>query len=195
MDRDLESAFREDYSSLCRYVYRIIADPEDAAEIVQETFLRFHRMRAKCGQACDRVLLYRVARNLAIDCLRRRQTRKRHHDAETRILEMPTVESTEDTLMGQELRDQLQIALRSLKPKEAEAVILRYEGHSYGDIALILEIQPNSVGPMITRGLGKLREAWAAISDGSELTVRIAPATDAPAERKSRPGTRTRSAG
>jgi|SRR5689334_3005152 len=163
MDNDLESVFRENYSGLCRYAYRIVSDPDDAAEIVQETFLRFHRMRDHDSSAPDRVLLYRVTRNLAIDCLRRKQTRRRHLEFNAHVLVIPAAESTEEQLIAQECREQLHRALQSLKPRDVETITLRSEGHSYNDIALILDIPPASVGPTVTRALRKLRDAYLAL--------------------------------
>jgi RNA polymerase sigma-70 factor (ECF subfamily) len=171
MDKDLELIFREDYAGLCRYTCRIVSNPDDAVEIVQETFLRFHRMRARYTSAPDRVLLYRIARNLAIDCLRRGQTRKRQMELHGHILVMPVVESTEEQLMAQESREQLRLALQSLKPKDAECLTLRNEGHCYVDIALILDIHPGSVGPTITRALRKLRNAYLALTEKPECTA------------------------
>lgn len=196
MDQDLESTFREDYAGLCRYAYRIVSDPDDAAEVVQETFLRFHRMRDQRGSAPDRVLLYRVARNLAIDCLRRKQTRRRHLERHAHVLVLPQAESTEERLIEQERRRQLHKALQCLKPRDVEAITLRSEGLSYSDIALVLDLHPGSVGPTITRALRKLRDAYLALSQEGEDPSRRVKAAETPLTESERPfRIRTRSAG
>ena len=163
IDNEFDSLVRREYEGLCRYAWRIVHNPEDATEIVQETFLRFHRMRATeeaPRQIQIRVLLYRVTRNLAIDCMRRRITRRRFEESSARVLIMPVRESAEQELLADERHGQLREALKRLKPKEVECLALKSEGHSYGDIALILNIHAGSVGPTITRALRRLRTAY-----------------------------------
>ncbi len=166
---EFDSLFRRDYPGLCRYAWRIVHNQEDAAEIVQETFLRFHAMRTR-GETSEasRVLLYRIARNLAIDCLRRRTTRKRYEATNARIVMMPLRETVEQELLTNERHSHLRDALRQLKSREVECLALKNEGHSYGDIAQILNIHPGSVGQTITRALRKLRVAYLELTRARE---------------------------
>ena len=80
MTRDQATAaepfLRQEYDALCRYVHRIVGDREDSIELVQEACLRFCETRGgAAGEEHERALLFRIARNLAIDLIRRRQTR------------------------------------------------------------------------------------------------------------------------
>ena len=165
LDRELEALFGREYAGLCRYAYRIVKDPEDAADVVQETFLRFCRIwRAEGVRVADRALLYSLARNLAIDCERRARTRQRLAPAAGNLLVMPAARSPEEACLEQERRTQLKEALGTLNPRELGCLTLRHNGLSYQEIAKALAVNPGSIGPTIARALRKLRDTYAALS-------------------------------
>jgi RNA polymerase sigma factor (sigma-70 family) len=75
-----ESAIAELYRRYGHAVYRraqtLLGHPEDAREIMQETFCQFVHGRARFeGRSSAFTYLYRIATNLSIDALRRRKTR------------------------------------------------------------------------------------------------------------------------
>jgi RNA polymerase sigma factor (sigma-70 family) len=167
-DNNLESMFSRDYAGICRYAHRIVNDPDDAAEIAQETFLRMQQVRGPASFSLgDRVLLYRVARNLSIDHLRRKQTRRRYAEADGQIPVLQAERSSEEELLAEERRAQVQLALRTLSPRDAKCLALRNAGHSYDELAAILNIHPGSVGPTVTRALRRLRQAYFAATTGT----------------------------
>jgi RNA polymerase sigma-70 factor (ECF subfamily) len=54
----------------------------------------------------------------------------------------------------------LRQALRSLPPQQRAAVVLRYYADAdYDEIAHAIDVEPSSVGPILTRARSKLREA------------------------------------
>src|SRR6266536_5525970 len=56
--------------------YRMLGSPEDAEDVVQETFLRAWRRRETFrGQATVRAWLYGIATNASLDLLERRSRR------------------------------------------------------------------------------------------------------------------------
>ena len=167
VDPEFDALVRRDYDGLSRYVRRIVRNPDDAVEIVQETFLRFYRLRARqevCEMEHATVLLFRMARNLAIDCVRRRAAVKRYTESYASLLIMPTPQSAEQDMLADEMFAQLDEALQHLQPREIECLVLKHEGRSYTEIALILDIRVSSVGPTITRAVRKLRTAWLQLS-------------------------------
>ncbi len=174
VDPEFDALVRRDYEGMCRYVWRIVRNPDDAVDIVQETFLRFYRLRARqavCRMDQASVLLYRMARNLAIDCVRRRAAVKRYTEFHPNLLRMSTPHSAEQEMLAEELFAQLDEALQGLQPREIECLALKQEGRSYEEIALILDIRAGSVGPTITRAVRKLRAAL-------QLSSPKAPAED-----------------
>jgi RNA polymerase sigma factor (sigma-70 family) len=164
----LESIFSSNYAALRRYAQRIVNDREEAAEIAQETFLRLQQiLEAGNSAPAETVFLYRVARNLAIDSVRRRLTRRRFETTDGRIMSSAAEKSTEDELLEQEERTRIRQALRVLRPRDAECLALRNRGCSYGEVAQILHIHPASVGPTVSRALRRLRQAYFGLTTGT----------------------------
>jgi RNA polymerase sigma factor (sigma-70 family) len=161
-DQDIEEVFRREYPGLCRYVYRFVRNFDEAADIVQEAFLRYCKLDAvRTGEAADRALLYTLARNRAIDLLRRVETRRRScHNS----FSLAAPKTPEECFLEHERQRIMEAALRSLKPRELECLILRHSGLSYREIAGILALRPNSVGPTIARAVERLRETYASLS-------------------------------
>jgi RNA polymerase sigma factor (sigma-70 family) len=160
-DDNLESMFCRDYDGVCRYAWRIVNDRDDAAEIAQETFLRMQQMRgAERFGPSDRALLYRVARNLAIDHVRRKHTRRRYAWKDMRVPITAAEKSTEEELVAREQCSRVHRALRTLSSRDAKCLALKNAGHSYDEMAAILNIHPGSVGPTVTRALRRLRQAY-----------------------------------
>jgi RNA polymerase sigma factor (sigma-70 family) len=150
--------FLRECDGLARYVYRIVRDTADAQDVVQEAFLRFYRLRAtEERRGSDRGLLYRLARNLAIDTLRERN---RVGLLSIDVVSMPSG-SPEDVLVVKEQRELCQQALSLLSQREQECLSLRYAGLSYADIASVLNLNPHSVGQVLARALQTFKRRYA----------------------------------
>jgi RNA polymerase sigma-70 factor (ECF subfamily) len=150
--------FLRECEGLGRYVYRIVWDVDDSADIVQESFLRFYTLRAKednCGN--DRALLFRLARNLAIDCVRERKKVQR---LPGNVIHLAPA-SPEDLAAEQEQNKMVHSVLKSLNQRERECLSLRNSGLSYGEIATILNVKSNCVGQVLARALRSFRKRYA----------------------------------
>src|SRR5215470_10429552 len=70
--------FNEFYPNLCRFLEALVGVRSIAQELAQETFLQLYRKGVNSIPAAEvRFWLYRVAKNLALNELSRRQTRTR----------------------------------------------------------------------------------------------------------------------
>ncbi len=66
--------FENHQREILTYLYRLLRDHEAARDLAQETFLRVFRARGQLGQIENpRAWLYRIATNLALTNLKRRQ--------------------------------------------------------------------------------------------------------------------------
>lgn len=166
----LETLFRLQQQPLCRYVYQIVGSRDDAIEVVQECFLRLWRSGYPLeGPALELSYLYKLARNLAIDFLRRNQVRTRYAgrpDVTRNVLVLPV--TPEDEIIDRERDGLARAALARLGPKQRELLTLRASGFSYDEIADIAGVCRGSVGQTITRSLRKCRMVY------EELTERRA---------------------
>lgn len=158
----IETFFRQEYQGLYRYVYSLTRSPDDSLEVVQEAFLRFCRL-ARDGEVRqnERALLFRLARNLSIDLLRRANIRESHarelQSGNLIVLHLAPVKTPEEILLEKERQQNVARALGLLNKKEQECLALRRCGLSYQEVAEILNMNPQSVGQTIARALRKFR--------------------------------------
>ena len=161
-------AFDEVYSRFAALVYnlclRMSGSPEEAEDLTQEIFLRIHRNLGRFnGKSSLKTWIYRITLNYC----RSKLSVKKH-----RYPTAPLAEETEEG--GVHLTDQARgpeeralahdaarhvtLALRQVKPKFREAVVLRdIEGMSYDEIADILGVRIGTVRSRIARGRDRLR--------------------------------------
>ncbi len=157
-------------------VYRLLNDPADASDVVQEVFLKvFRKIGLFRGQSSLKTWVYRIAVNEAHNhrrwfCRHRRQEIGLERDQED--------QGYQDTLSDpgrspyqiaaeEEAQRILEAAMQGLSPTFREAVVLRdIEDLSYEEIAEILQINIGTVKSRIMRGRESLRHA---------LTARVAP--------------------
>lgn len=148
---------------------RLTGNPDDAAELVQDTFLRAFRAWSKFRKESQTYTwLYRILINLNKDRLARISRRRDREQpleaipgdlvAEGGSAEQDPVRSAEIT----ELRTSLAEAIESLPPGYRECVVLRdVEGLSYDEIADAMEITVEAVRSRLARARQQLRQRLA----------------------------------
>jgi RNA polymerase sigma-70 factor (ECF subfamily) len=167
-----QEAFRmlvEQHSrSVFNVAYRIVGNPADAEEAVQETFLRvFKRIDGFEERARFSTWLYRVAANAAMDLVRKRQrhaTREADiEDQEGQLLPFSTNSPGPDRVaQGGQISDRVSAALERLTPGERAAFTLRHlQGLSIREIGEALDMQSNAVKNAIFRAVQKMRRELA----------------------------------
>ncbi len=150
---------------LGRYVRRILGRNEQAADdVVQEVFLKAYiNLRDFDGRRAFGPWIYRIARNEAINVLRKKKVEAPLVTGDDAIL---LLERMSDHITAQELYDrarmgeQIGAAIHSMDPRYREALMLRYlEDKGYDEIADILELPRGTVATLISRGTKQLRAA------------------------------------
>ena len=161
---------RQEYESLCRYVYRLVGNRDDALEIVQDTCLRFCESGASADNS-NRALLFRIARNLSIDLLRKRNVRRINEGEVERgnVLIMPR-DNPEQQLLKQERERLLSEVFESMEERQRECLMLRGSGRSYAEIADVLGLSPESIGPTLGRALRKFRILYEELAQARRVT-------------------------
>jgi RNA polymerase sigma-70 factor (ECF subfamily) len=145
---------------LLRFVGRYGLDRarNGAQDIVQEVFLRLLEEGRELGKIENLASwLYRVARNLAVDEVRKETRMERRHELaaapEVQALPVPTVERQETGAIVAE-------KLLGLPPNQRDVLILKVqEGKSYREIAEITGLSTANVGYLIHHGLKSLAKA------------------------------------
>lgn len=167
-----EAAFRLLYRRYDRRLLGLlvpyVGDPGLAEDLLQETFLRLFRQRAAYEpRGAFRTWLFAIARNLALDQLRRRRSLRESPGAsedESRVgadpEELPDpAPGVLGVLAGREAATALRAALLDL-PEVDRAVILlsRLEGLQYREIAEVLGSTEGAVKVRAHRALLALRK-------------------------------------
>jgi len=167
--------------------YRLLNDPADASDVVQEVFLKIFRNVGNFrGDSSLRTWVYRIAVN---ESHNRRRWLFRHRRGETGLedtfdesesREKPLMDSGEtpfDFTMNREAQVLLEDALASINPVFRTALVLReIEDMSYEEIAEILEVSIGTVKSRIVRGREALRRNLATRLEPA-AAVQLAPGT------------------
>jgi len=140
-----------------RYVAALLRDPDDAEDVTQTTFLKLLTSldRYEPGEAPFEAWLLRVARNAALDELRRRRAATAAQLAEGD----GAVELDPDARTGR-----IADALASLPPAQRDVLVLRHlAGLSPVEIAERLDRSEAAVNTLHHRGSANLRDALTAV--------------------------------
>jgi RNA polymerase sigma-70 factor (ECF subfamily) len=164
-DRD-EAALREVIDTYGGAVYgvarRIVAEPGLAEEVAQDVFLAIWRRPGAYdpGRGSLQGFLLGVARNKAIDLVRREESLKRTRSALESEFDPATEEAPSD--IGFEDRDEVRAALAQLSDVQRQAIVLAYfGGRSYREVAVELQIPEGTAKTRLRDGLIRLRELMA----------------------------------
>lgn len=174
--RGNEGAFRE---LIRRYerpvfslIYRMVRDSAAAEDLSQDAFIKVlnnldkYRPEFKFSS-----WLFKIANNVAIDALRKRQLDTISMDGSPHAGTASEVEASSfelsdgaesplDELASRELGEIIEQAIAKLRPEYRNCIMLRHvEGRSYEEIAATLDLPLGTVKTYIHRARHQLREA------------------------------------
>lgn len=159
--------------SVFRLAYRLTGRPDDAEDVVQETFLKvFRSIDTFEERARFDTWLYRVTSNSAMDLIRRRQ----RHDSRAAPLDqagaglpLEAAIPGPDHLAGsRQLGGRIAAAMEQLTPGERAAFCLRHvDGLSIAEIGETLGLRASAVKNAIFRAVQKMRQQLAPVSETS----------------------------
>ena len=160
-ESDLKRLFLKHAKTLQGLLTRKVRDPQLAADLVQESFLRLAEQQSRERIDNTPAYLYRTAHNLMIDHVRQQQRRKTDsvpHEALEGIVEgRPGLE--ENAAAEQHMR-RLRAALAELPPRTREVFRLnRLEGMTHAEVARHLDISDSSVQKHLSRALAYVMQS------------------------------------
>ena len=141
------------YAYLCRSLF----DRDLAAEVLQDTFLRLHRVRTRYAVG-PRVLpwVLTIAGNLRRD-LQRRRRRRKESPTEPSLLE--TAPAPEAQTPDADLAASLLAAVRALPPGQRDVILLhKYEGLPFEEVARVTGSTVGAAKLRAFRGYETLRK-------------------------------------
>jgi RNA polymerase sigma-70 factor (ECF subfamily) len=153
-------------------VFRMVRDRELAEDLTQDTFVKvLSHLDRYSSEFKFSSWLFKIANNVAIDHLRRRQLDTVSMDGSPNAMTSDALEATRfdvaaqtetalDEMEARELGTAIERAIAQLRPEYRSCILLRHvEGRSYEEIATTLDLPLGTVKTYIHRARHELRRA------------------------------------
>lgn len=168
-DRTEFARLVENFSPMIyRLGLKMLADPQDAEDILQETFIKAYKhLKDFDGRSSLSTWLYRIATNEALMLLRRKRPEDISFDQPLPVEDEPQEPLQivdwcclpEDEFMSAETREQLDAAIEKLPPGLRLVFLLRdVAGLSTREAAEVLNLSEMAVKTRLSRARLRLRE-------------------------------------
>ena len=157
-EKAFEALFRNYYPSLCQSANRLLNDPDEAEETVQNVFISLWEKRENMEiQVSVKSYLYRAVHNAALNRIKHRKVRKQYE--EEQLAMVSHAEPASHLSLENELERQIQDAIEGL-PEQCRLVfkLSRFEELKYAEIAGRLGISVKTVENHMGKALKVLRE-------------------------------------
>jgi len=158
--RAFDALFSECAADVHAYAISLLADRATAEDVTALAFERLYRSRTRLDatRGSPRAWLFSIARNAALDELRRRRRRPELELEEGLAGEPPVGDPLERLARRATVRN----ALAALPIRERELVLLKFHGQlTNGELARALGISESNAGTRLHRALTRLRECCA----------------------------------
>jgi RNA polymerase sigma factor (sigma-70 family) len=150
-----EELYRSSLSDVHAYVGSLLRDAAAAEDITAAAFERAYRRRAAFdpGRGTPRAWIFTIARNAALDELRRRRRT-------TSLLgDVPDDEPAFDDEDQRMMHNSVRIGLGRLEPAQRELILLKFHAQlSNAELARLLGCSVSNAGTRLCRALERLRE-------------------------------------
>jgi RNA polymerase sigma-70 factor (ECF subfamily) len=153
-----EELYRNTFPRVYAYVASLLRDRAAAEDVTALAFERAYRKRSRFSarRGSPEAWVFGIARNAALDELRRLKRRARLESDPADVWSPGPDEQAERAFQREEVR----AALASLDPRDRDLVALKFAGGlSNGEIARVLDISETNVGSRLYRAVEKLRKA------------------------------------
>jgi RNA polymerase sigma factor (sigma-70 family) len=147
-------------AALQKYLRRFTAGSEDVEDLVQEAYVRVCAMSPAHVVDSPRALLFRIARNLAVDRARQRVTRATDDVADFEPLNVSSEEAEPDEQVDVDLRfESFCAAVEGLPPLCRRVFVLRKVYQlSHAEIARELGLSHSTIEKHVAKGLLRCRD-------------------------------------
>jgi RNA polymerase sigma-70 factor (ECF subfamily) len=158
-DAAFDALYRSSRDDVYAYVSGLLRDRSAAEDVTAQAFERAYRRRASFDpeRGTHRAWLFGIARNAALDELRRRS---RHAELVGEPEDAAAGEAHEEAAEAALRRTTLRAALAQLSARERELIALKYfAGLANAEIAAVIGVSESNAGTKLHRAMEKLREA------------------------------------
>jgi RNA polymerase sigma factor (sigma-70 family) len=155
-DSAFDALFRECAEDVHAYAFSLLGNRAAAEDVTALAFERLYRSRLRLDpqRGTARSWLFAIARNAALDELRRRRRQPAEELLEGVLDDAGALAALEDVVRRATVRD----ALAALPLREREIVLLKFHGQlSNGELARALGVSESNAGTRLHRALTRLR--------------------------------------
>jgi RNA polymerase sigma factor (sigma-70 family) len=155
---EIAELYAQYHASLVRLLYRRTGDRDRAEDLAQDVFVK----ALEAPPLNPRPWLFAVALNLARDHGRRSSRQGRRLELYAAEQQAAAPPPADEDVERREREGAVRAALERLTLKDREALLLKAEGCSYGEIAEALGLAPGAIGTTLARARRRLVEAYRA---------------------------------
>ncbi|QWU13698.1 RNA polymerase sigma factor, sigma-70 family [Paenibacillus sophorae] len=151
------SIFYEHYPAVRRKLVALVRDEASADDLAQDVFLRLYRNPPDDPAALG-AWLHRVLTRIGYDFLEK-QARERRLQSKQELMydAEASPPSGEELIMRKLDQEDVREWLDELPERDRQALLLRYSGYSYAEIAGELGVRPPVVGTLLNRATERLK--------------------------------------
>jgi RNA polymerase sigma-70 factor (ECF subfamily) len=164
-EAEFRAVFLQHYARIVAVLMRLLGDLSRAEELASDALWRLYRQPTLQVDGNVGGWLYRTATNLGIDALRASRRRRQYEEAAEN-------EGGAGGPLGDLLREEqcrrVRAVLASIKPTQAQLLILRSSGLSYKELAEALNVKMSGIGTMLNRAEEEFRNRYLALHPDEE---------------------------
>jgi len=151
--RIFETLLQNESKKMYNYLLKILRNREDAEDILQETFIAFHKKMDSVNESSYKSYLYRTAYHKALNHIKKRDKKNK---LVTNYDEMEHFEDNKEEI-NEDKNSLVKNALSQLKQEEAFIIELQfYQKMNYKQIAETLETTQSAVDSKLVRAKKKM---------------------------------------
>jgi len=146
---------------LYRYVFRMLGDAEDAADVLQETFLNAFRAFPRLPDGSNhRAWLYKIASRQSLSLLRSPRRKRRAPLAAADHVAAPNDDDPAARAETRRRARRLYQVVPTLPPRQRSALLLKkYDGLGYTEVAAALGCRVETARAHVYQAMRKVRAA------------------------------------
>jgi RNA polymerase sigma-70 factor (ECF subfamily) len=152
---DFETVFRTQYPRIAHLIAKVVKDSARAEELSVEVFWKLSRTPSAHGVNVSG-WLHRTAVRMGLDELRKQSRREKYE----RLFGLSRPATTEHLQGVAEKQRQVRTVLTALERRAAEMLVLLSEGFTFQEIAEALDINPTSIGTLLSRAQRAFRKEY-----------------------------------
>ena len=149
------------YKPLLRFALSYVKSQESAEEIVSDVLMKVWTMKEGLATINNlKVYLYRSIKNASLNYFIKNNKYEINDIQNIEVIISPDLYNPEESLLKNELRKEILAAINELPPKcQMVYKLVREDGLSYREVAVIMNISENTVDRHLNNALHKLVKA------------------------------------